>query len=76
MIGLSTSGRSQNIIKASKYAKSIGMKVISFTGNNGGELKQYSNLNINIDSNETPRIQEVHILIGHIICDLIEQHYK
>ena len=76
LIGLSTSGNSQNIIEASKYAKSIGMKVISFTGNNGGELKQYSNLNINIDSNETPRIQEVHILIGHIICDLIEQHYK
>lgn len=76
LIGLSTSGNSQNVIEASKYSKSIGMKVVSFTGNNGGELKRHSNININIDSNDTPRIQEVHILIGHIICDLIEQHYK
>lgn len=76
LIGLSTSGNSLNIIEASKYAKLVGINVISFTGNKGGKLKNYSDININIDSDSTPRIQEIHILIGHIICDLVEQHYK
>ena len=76
LIGLSTSGNSLNIIEASKYAKLVGINVISFTGNKGGKLKNHSDININIDSDSTPRIQEIHILIGHIICDLVEQHYK
>src|SRR6056300_740179 len=75
LIGLSTSGNSSNINNAAQYSKDSGIKVISFTGNSGGKLKKISDLNINVDSNSTPRIQEMHILIGHIICDLVERHY-
>ena len=49
--------------------------MISLTGNDGGKLKSISDLNINVDFNCTQRIQEMHILIGHIICDLIERNY-
>ena len=75
LIGLSTSGKSININNAASYAKKSGIKVISFTGNDGGMLKSISDLNINVDSESTQRIQEMHILIGHIICDLIERNY-
>ena len=75
LIGLSTSGNSSNINNAATYAKQSGIKVISLTGNDGGKLKSISDWNINIDSNSTQRIQEMHILIGHIICDLIERNY-
>ena len=75
LIGLSTSGNSININNAASYAKKSGIKVISLTGNDGGKLKSISDLNINIDSKSTQRIQEMHILIGHIICDLIERNY-
>lgn len=75
LIGLSTSGNSSNIINAATYAKKTGIKVISLTGNDGGKLRSISDLNINIDLNSTQRIQEMHILIGHIICDLIERNY-
>jgi D-sedoheptulose 7-phosphate isomerase len=73
LIALSTSGNSANIINAAKYAKSNGIYVISLTGNDGGEVKKYSNININIPSNDTQRIQEIHILVGHILCDIAEQ---
>ena len=75
LIGLSTSGNSININNAATYSKKSGIKVISFTGNDGGKLKSISDLNINVDSESTQRIQEMHILIGHIICDLIERNY-
>ena len=75
LIGLSTSGNSMNINNAATYAKKSGIKVISLTGNDGGKLRSISDLNINVDSKSTQRIQEMHILIGHIICDLIERHY-
>lgn len=75
LIGLSTSGNSNNINNAAIYAKKFGIKVISLTGNDGGKLKSISDLNINIDSNSTQRVQEMHILIGHIICDMIERNY-
>ena len=75
LIGLSTSGNSININNAANFAKKSGIKVISLTGNDGGKLKGISDLNINVDSNSTQRIQEMHILIGHIICDLIERNY-
>ena len=73
LIVISTSGNSANIINAAKYAKSNGIYVISLTGNDGGEVKKYSNININIPSNDTQRIQEIHILVGHILCDIAEQ---
>ena len=75
LIGLSTSGNSSNINNAAVYANKFGIKVISLTGNDGGKLKSFSDLNINIDSNSTQRVQEMHILIGHIICDMIERNY-
>ena len=71
--GLSTSGNSLNIVNAAKFSNLNHLKVISLTGNNGGNLKNYSIVNINIESDSTQRIQEMHILIGHILCDIIEK---
>lgn len=73
LIGLSTSGNSKNIIKAFETAKEKGMVTIGFTGLTGGQLKPVSDYLINIPSTDTPRIQESHILIGHIICQLVEE---
>lgn len=72
VIGLSTSGNSKNIINAAKYCNDNNIKMISLTGFDGGLLKGLSDININISINDTQRIQEMHILIGHIICDIIE----
>ena len=74
LIGLSTSGNSQNIIKAFQYAKLNGIFSIAFTGQTGGQMKQYSDILLNVPSTDTPRIQEAHITIGHIICEQVEQH--
>ena len=74
LIAISTSGDSLNIVNAAKFSKLKHLKVISLTGNNGGKLKNESNININIDSDSTQRIQEMHILIGHILCDIIEMN--
>lgn len=76
IIVLSTSGNSKNIINVSNYARENNIKVISLTGASGGELANLSNLMINIDCDSTQRIQEMHILVGHIICDLVENHYN
>src|SRR5688500_2687095 len=73
LIGLSTSGNSKNIIKAFETAKEKGMVTIGFTGMTGGQLKVVSDYLINVPSTDTPRIQETHILIGHIICQLVEE---
>ena len=73
LIGLSTSGNSLNIVNAAKFSNLNHLKVISLTGNNGGNLKNHSIVNINIESDSTQRIQEMHILIGHILCDIIEK---
>jgi D-sedoheptulose 7-phosphate isomerase len=72
LVLLSTSGNSYNIVKAAQFASIHGIKVISLTGNDGGELTRHSDITINIDSNSTQRIQEMHILVGHILCDIIE----
>ena len=72
LVGLSTSGNSSNVVRAAKFALSNELKVISLTGNDGGILNTYSDVNINIHTNSTQRIQEMHILIGHILCDIIE----
>lgn len=73
VIGLSTSGKSKNVIKALQVAKNKGALAIGFTGESGGMLGNYADIVINVPSNETPRIQEVHIIIGHIICELVEK---
>ena len=73
LIALSTSGNSQNIINAVKYCKKKEIIIVSLTGFDGGELKKKSDLNINIAVDSTQRVQEMHILVGHIICDVIEK---
>lgn len=75
LIGLSTSGNSGNIIKAFEVAREKGMVTIAFTGITGGQMKSVSDYLINIPSADTPRIQESHITIGHIICQLVEEKY-
>ena len=75
LIGLSTSGSSINIVKAFETAKNRNVVTIGFTGMSGGLLKGLSDYLINIPSSDTPRIQESHILIGHIICQLTEENY-
>lgn len=72
LIGLSTSGNSANVLKAFETAQSKKMITIGFTGANGGQLKSKSNYLVNVPSNDTPRIQEGHMLLGHIICQLVE----
>lgn len=73
LIGLSTSGNSTNIIRAFEVAREKGIHTISFTGITGGQMKPLSDFLINIPSSDTPRIQESHITIGHIICHLAEE---
>lgn len=75
LIGLSTSGNSINIIKALEAAKEKGMITVGFTGETGGKMKNLCDHLINIPSGDTPRIQESHILLGHIICQLAEEKY-
>ena len=72
LVGLSTSGTSKNIYNAFEVAKEKGMITIAFTGATGGTLKSLSDYLINVPSTDTPRIQESHILLGHIICQLVE----
>ncbi len=72
LIGLSTSGNSKNIIKAFEVAKEKGMITIGFTGATGGSIKNSSDYLLNVPSTDTPRIQECHMLAGHIICQLVE----
>lgn len=73
LFGISTSGNSKNILLAQEEAKKRGMIVISFTGETGGKMKEQADYLFNVPSNDTPRIQETHILIGHIICQLVEE---
>ena len=75
LIGLSTSGNSLNIIKAVETAKQKKMITICFTGEGGGKIKSVCDYLINIPSSDTPRIQESHIMVGHIICQLVEERY-
>lgn len=73
LVGISTSGNSANVLKACEKAREIGVSIIAMTGNDGGKMAQLSDLLINIPSTDTPRIQEAHIMIGHIVCELVEK---
>src|SRR6476646_9566229 len=75
LVGLSTSGNSANIVKAFEAARAKGIVTIGFTGTTGGLMKSLSDYLLNIPSADTPRIQESHILLGHIICQLVEEKY-
>src|SRR4030043_1209962 len=73
-IGITTSGNSPNIIKAFEVAKEMGMKTVALTGKEGGALKKLAEFSLVVPSSSTPRIQEHHLLIGHILCEMVE-HY-
>ena len=73
VIGISTSGNSRNVIRALNVARELGATTIGLMGNDGGEMKDCVDVSIVVPSNDTARIQEVHITIGHIICEIIEQ---
>ena len=75
LIGLSTSGNSGNIVKAFEVARAKKITTVGFTGTTGGIMKTSSDYLINVPSSDTPRIQESHILLGHIICQLVEEQY-
>ena len=73
LVGITTSGNSKNVLNALKVSKSKGMIAVGLLGKGGGEATSLANQSIIVSSNVTARIQEMHILIGHILCDLIEE---
>ncbi len=75
VVGLSTSGNSKNIVNAFTQAKENGMISIALTGDSGGQMRDQADILLNAPSNDTPRIQECHIMMGHIICELVEKAY-
>ncbi|MDA3892490.1 MAG: SIS domain-containing protein [Salinivirgaceae bacterium] len=80
IFGLSTSGNSENIVRAIKVANDKKMITVGLTGQMGGKLKDLSTFLLNVPTTNTPRIQEVHIMLGHIICEIVEEklfgHFK
>jgi D-sedoheptulose 7-phosphate isomerase len=72
-IGISTSGSAANVIKAVKVAKEMGLKTVGLTGNDGGELAKRVDIALIVASPVTPRIQEVHITIGHVLCEMVDR---
>lgn len=72
IIGLSTSGNSENIVRAIEVAKSKGMITVGMTGQAGGKMKELVDFLLNVPSTDTPRIQESHIMLGHAFCELVE----
>ncbi|GIV29568.1 MAG: phosphoheptose isomerase [Bacteroidia bacterium] len=74
LIGLSTSGNSKNVINALMEANRLGAYTVGFTGESGGKMKDHVQLLINVPSKDTPRIQESHMMIGHTVCQLVEEH--
>jgi D-sedoheptulose 7-phosphate isomerase len=75
VVGLSTSGNSANIVKAFEVARDKKVVTVAFTGKDGGKMKPLSDFLINVPSTDTPRIQESHIMLGHIICQMVEELY-
>ena len=73
LVGISTSGNSKNILQAFDVCKEQGLYTIALTGASGGKMRDAADLLVNVPSNDTPRIQEAHITVGHIICELVEQ---
>jgi D-sedoheptulose 7-phosphate isomerase len=72
LVGLSTSGNSKNVLQALKEARSLGMTTVGMTGAGGGAMREASDILLNVPSQVTPRIQEAHITLGHILCELVE----
>ena len=74
-IGISTGGSSNNVISALRLAKDMGCKTVGFSGRDGGEMNTLCDINLIVPAEDTPRIQEMHIVIGHTICHLIDLEY-
>jgi D-sedoheptulose 7-phosphate isomerase len=74
LVALSTSGNSPNILAAVQQARTIGMAVVGFTGQSGGQMADLCDVLLNVPSTDTPRIQEAHMLIGHILCEQVERN--
>jgi D-sedoheptulose 7-phosphate isomerase len=72
-IGISTSGTAANVLKAIKVAQEMGLKTVSFTGGDGGDLAKLTDITLVVDSSITARIQEVHITIGHVLCEMVDR---
>ena len=72
VIGISTSGHSKNVVRALSLARNMGCKTIGFSGRDGGVMNEFCDVNLVVPSDDTPRIQEMHIMIGHIICQAID----
>ena len=75
LVGLSTSGNSANIVRAFEVAREKGVITVGFTGQDGGKMKPLCDYLFNVPSRDTPRIQESHILLGHIVCELVEKEF-
>ena len=75
-IGISTSGNSINVINALKVASKLNCNTIGLSGHDGVEMNKICNINLSVPSEDTPRIQEMHIVIGHTICHLIDQEFS
>ena len=76
VIGISTGGTSSNVVSGLKTAKDLGCKTIGFSGRGGGKFNDLCNINLVVPAQDTPRIQEMHIVIGHTICHLIDQAFS
>ena len=76
VIGISTGGSSDNVISGLKAAKELGCKTIGFSGRDGGEMNTICDVNLVVPADDTPRIQEMHIVIGHTICHLIDLEFS
>ena len=75
LVGISTSGNSKNVIEAFKVAKEKGIKTVAFVGKNGGEIKKIADITLDVPSDITNNIQELHIIAGHIICEIVEEYF-
>ena len=76
IIGISTGGMSSNVVSGLKTAKDLGCKTIGFSGRDGGKFNDLCDINLVVPATDTPRIQEMHIVIGHTICHLIDQAFS
>ncbi|MEA3352322.1 MAG: D-sedoheptulose 7-phosphate isomerase [Campylobacterota bacterium] len=76
IIGISTSGNSKNVFNALKLAKQLGCKTVGLSGKEGGDMNEVCDINLVVPSNNTPRIQEMHILIGHTMCQIVDDNFK
>jgi len=75
LVGISTSGQSENVLRALELGSTLGCKTISLTGKDGGNIKDVSDISINVAMNNTPRVQEGHITIIHTICEWVEEAF-